>query len=338
MWRSGGVGRNTRRAGRARSRPRSWLAAPAGALLAVGVVIACAIGALVPDTTALAATTTSSSSPAATGSGWMRVGHFAPSEGPVTVTVDGAVLGNSITFRTVTSYVPIPAGTHTIAVRSATGSSTARPLVSGQATVTNGGAITAAIVAASGSASSSGASGALQIQTYTDDLTAPPSGDAKVRIIHTMPGTPAVTAHLKAAPAASTTALSSEPALSFNAVGYGDASPYSVVPAGTYQLTITTVSGTPVVSGQNWPVNAGTVASIVLLQSPSGPTVEVLSDAAGVTTSPSGAMQTGFGGTASHSGGPLVPSVAALTVLLFGAAALRRLRWHRRPVDVTTPI
>jgi hypothetical protein len=56
--------------------------------------------------------------------------------------------------------------------------------------------------------------------------------------------------------------------------------------------------GKTVITGKNWPVAAGTVASIVVLHTVHAATLEVLSDAAGVTASPAGAPQTGFGGAA----------------------------------------
>ena len=96
--------------------------------------------------------------------------------------------------------------------------------------------------------------------------------------------------------------------------------------AGSYQLKVGPPGGGAIVTGQNWPIRAGTVSSVVLVASASGPTVEVLSDAVGTATAPIGGMQTGFGGTAPRAGTPLVPLVAIAALLLFGAALIRRRR------------
>ncbi len=126
-----------------------------------------------------------------------------------------------------------------------------------------------------------------------------------------------------------TPALTSEPTLNLSPVGYGQATPYTAVPAGTYQLKIGPAAGAPIVTGQNWPVSAGTVSSIVVLAASSGPTIEVLSDAVGATSMPTGAMQTGFGGTAPQPLSPLVPISTVVGFCYLAVAAGRRLL--RRP-------
>jgi hypothetical protein len=247
----------------------------------------------------------------------------------VTVTVDGTMLGSNVVFRAVTPYMTIPAGVHTVTVRSATSPSTSPALATGQADVPSGGAVTAAAVAASGSTPSTEAAGAVQLQMFTDDLTAPPAGEAKVRVIHAVPGTPKVTAQLTSGSAPGSASLSANSTLTMSPVGYGQATPYTDVPAGTYQLKIGPTSGTPIVTGQNWPVSAGSVSSIILLAASSGPTIEVLSDAVGAASMPTGAMQTGFGGTAPRPLSPVVPISAAVGLLLLVVAG-RRLLWRRR--------
>lgn len=72
-------------------------------------------------------------------------------------------------------------------------------------------------------------------------------------------------------------------------------------------------------------MQAGTVASIVLVLATTGPTVEVLTDAVGASVAPTtGGMQTGFGGTAPRPPSPLGPIAAAAGTLVIAAAVVRR--------------
>ncbi len=142
----------------------------ARALVTGGFLLACAATVAFPASAVWAATPGTGTAPStASGSGWIRFGHFVPSEGPVTVTVDGAVLGSNIVFRAVTPYLSVPAGTHTVTVRSSASTSSSPALAVGQADVASGGAVTAAAVAAPGSTSSSDAAGDVQLQMFTDD-------------------------------------------------------------------------------------------------------------------------------------------------------------------------
>jgi hypothetical protein len=127
-------------------------------------------------------------------------------------------LGSNLVFRAVTPYHTPPAGIHTVTVRSSTAPSSAAPMVVGQADVPSGGAVTAAAVAASDTAASLKEMGPIKLQMYTDDLSAPASGEAKVRVIHTVPGTAVVGAHLTAATAAASPTLSSTPVLNLGPI------------------------------------------------------------------------------------------------------------------------
>jgi hypothetical protein len=316
-----------------RSRVLSRLRIPVTAVLLSGLLGT--FVAFASDNVAMAASpgASSSTSPAASasaptsGSGWIRFGHFVPSQGPVSVTVGSLVLGTNLVFRSVTPFVSVPAGTYTVTVRSSSATAGAPPLVTGTANIVNGGAVTAAAIASP--TVSSGSPGAVEVKMFSDDLSTPTAGLAEVRVIHAVPGLPVLTAHLTPSSARGSAALTSQPAYSLSPVGYGDASPYVSVPAGTYQLKVGTAGKPSIVNGMNWPVKAGTVASIVLVETTSGPTVEVLSDAVAVASAPIGALQTGYGGTAPKPAGPLLPIALATAVLLLAGAAIRR-RVYRR--------
>jgi hypothetical protein len=102
-------------------------------------------------------------------------------------------------------------------------------------------------------------------------------------------------------------------------VGYKQASPYVPLAAGTYQVEVKAPNGSLVAEGNDWSAVAGTVISIVVVEASSGPTLEILSDAAGTATDPNGAAQTGFGGTAPRSSLShllVLPTAVALLLLL----------------------
>jgi hypothetical protein len=232
------------------------------------------------------------------------------------VEVDGITIGTDVAFRDVTGYVLVSAGVHTVTVSSASAVAGAAPLAVVHATVPSGGAVTVAAFASTGVTSSGSGSvaGGITLQVFSDDLTPPASGYAKVRVIHTIPGAPTVTTQLKA-----TTAGSKTPLIHLAPVGYKQASPYVPIVAGTYQVEVRAPNGALVAVGQNWRAFAGTVISIVVVEASSGPTLEILSDAAGTTTTPNGAMQTGFGGTAPRTSlahEAFVPIAIALLLLL----------------------
>jgi Domain of unknown function (DUF4397) len=256
------------------------------------------------------------------GSGWLRFGHFVASAPPVDVQVDGTTIGTGIGFRDVTGYVPVHSGDNSVAVYATSAGVGSTPVATVTADVPAGGAVTVAAFASTGVTTSGTGSvaGGVTLQVFTDNLSPPPAGDAKIRVIHTIPGAPVVDTDLLASGA-------STPAVQLSPVGYKQASPYSPVAAGIYQVVVKTTTGTTVTEGQDWQAVAGTVVTVVIVEAPSGPSLEILSDAAGTAGTPNGAMQTGFGGTAQRTGlvrSAMLPVAGALIVLLVLAYFLRR--------------
>jgi hypothetical protein len=223
---------------------------------------------------------------AAAPTGSLRVGHFVPGAGAVGINLDGHALIGGLSFQQVTSYVAVPAGKHAleVVVPGTHGGSPQEHTAT--ETVAPGGFLTVLIVA--------DASGALRVSSFSDNLSQPVPGDAKVRIIDSLARLPTLGGNLTmvADPVSS-------PTLVVPATAEGEASPYLNVRAGVYNVEFTNArTGAEVLSGKNWPVSAGTVASLVVLQGPSAPTLEVLKDAVGAANLPAGGMQTGGGGMA----------------------------------------
>lgn len=282
----------------------------------VMVLVACAGLLSCVVLTAVPASAASSSTSA--GNGWIRFAQFVPSVGPVNVKIDGRQIATNLSFRGVTSYVLASAGVDTVAVSSASAAAGASALATERVTVPDGGAVTVAAIASTGvkSTSSGSVAGGVALRAFPDNLAAPAPGYAKMRVIHTIPGAPRVNADL------TSVTLSSDPPLVLGPVGYAQASQYVSVLAGTYQVEIKALNGETVAVGHNWPVHAGTVTSIVIVETAAGPSLEVLSDAASASTDPSGGMQTGFGGTAPQSSlGTAAMFPVALAMLFFIALA-----------------
>jgi Sortase domain/Domain of unknown function (DUF4397) len=256
---------------------------------------------------------------AAASTGYLRVGHFVPGAGTAIINLDGHRLVGALSFQQVTSYVAVPAGEHTLEVVVPAPSGASPQAHSAPETLAPGEFLTVLIVA--------DASGALKVTSFSDNLSQPPSGDAKVRIIDTLATVPALAGKLSMIP---------DPALPHAAVVpatvEGEASPYLDVQAGVYDVEFTNArNGTAVLSGKNWPVSAGTVASLVVLQGPKAPTLEVLKDAVGAASLPAGGMQTGAGGMALRPrgtgfGGVVVELGFGIAVALAIAILIRRTR------------
>lgn len=298
----------------------------AGGLASLAVLVATAVPAA-----AASGPSAMSSHAAASVSGWLRFAHFVSSEPPVDVDVDGSSIGTDIAFRDVTGYVPVHSGANSVVVTSTSGAR----LATTTADVPAGGAVTVAAFASTGVTTSGTGSvaGGVTLQVFDDNLSAPPDGYAKVRVIHTIPGAPVVDTSLT-----STTPGSETPTVELGAVGYKQVSAYVPVFAGTYDVKVETTTKTVVTQGLDWQAVAGRVVTIVIVEATSGPTLEILSDAAGAGTTPNGAMQTGFGGTAPK--GPpvwLVTALAAAMLLLLAAALALRVRMAGRPAAATGP-
>jgi hypothetical protein len=297
-----------------RGAPRIAVRAAGASLLLVAVVASVTLLA----SPAMASMRTQASS----GSGWLRFGHFVASAPGVDVQVDGTTIGTGIGFRDVTGYVPVHSGDNTVAVYGASSGVGSTPVATVTADVPAGGAVTVAAFASTGVTTSGTGSvaGGVTLSVFTDNLSPPPAGDAKIRVIHTIPGAPVVDTNLIAS--GSTT-----PTAQLSPVGYKQASPYLPAAAGIYQVVVKTTSGATVADGQDWQAIAGAVVTIVIVEAPSGPSLEILSDAAGTSTTPNGAMQTGFGGTAQRTSllrTAMLPLSGGVIVLLVMAFFLRR--------------
>jgi hypothetical protein len=146
----------------------------------------------------------------------VRVIHASPDAPAVDVWVDGAPAIQGLAFPEGTDYVELPAGDHQVQVVPA-GGAVEDAVIDATLTLTGGAAYTVAAV---------GLVADITAQVFEDNLAAPADGQAHVRVIHASPDAPAVDI-----------AVTDGPVLIEN-LAFPDASDYTPVPAGSYDLEV----------------------------------------------------------------------------------------------------
>ena len=273
-------------------------------LAAIAALIGAALVALLPALPAAAA-------PADTG--WVRVAHLSPDTKQVDVTLSslsgGTVLYklSSVGYGAVSQYIKLPAGTYAIAMVPAGAPAGSTPVVKASVTVDAGKASTVAAL---------GLNKALETHVYADDLTAPASGKARVRVLNASTNHHSVTVKVGSQTVASD--------LSFAA-----ASPYTDVSAGSQTVTVTSGGATKTTTVS---LPAGSVHTLFVLDTASGGlTVSPILESSAAAVTPNGAIDTGAGGLAGTGETPaLAGGLAALAGV--GAVAAGGVLLRRRTV------
>ncbi|GAA1908234.1 DUF4397 domain-containing protein [Lapillicoccus jejuensis] len=295
-------------------RPRRLLAAAslAVALLALATVPAVAGGrAGAPTAPAVQAP----------GAAWIRAGHFVPGFGagridltPGSGASTGIVMSPDATYGDVTGYQKVAPGPYTVTLRLAGQGTDTAPLLERTFTLTAGSASTVAAI---------GTLSAPRLSVLTDDLTPPPAGDARVRVLAAASRTPTLTVQAQ-----------NGPTLASGAV-LGQVTSYTTVPRGAWPLAL---SGASASASQTVSLAAGTVYTAVVLDTGStSVAVKLVTDAVGSSALPVGGARTGEGGLVDPA--PAAPAVnrAGVALALAGAGAALALAAsaaRRRPVRV----
>jgi hypothetical protein len=184
----------------------------------------------------------------------VRVVHASPDAPNVDVLVDDAQVLSAVPYLGSSSYLEVPSGTRNVKVNAAGTSTT---VINADLPLTAG---TDYTVIAGGLVSS------IEPLVLTDDRTAPPAGNVKVRAVHGAPSAPAVDIYVTAPGAdlqAATPALSNVP--------FGAASDYLTVPAGDYQVRVTPAgSKTVVIDSGLLTLAAGQVRTAIAVDNPGG--------------------------------------------------------------------
>ena len=247
-------------------------------------------------------------SSATTGTGWIRLAHLSPNTPAVDVYLysfgnsNAQIVLHHVAYGTVSPYEAVTAGDYSVAMRASGASATSQPVLSTSVTIKADHAYTVAGM---------GPESGLRLQVLNDDLTTP-SGMSLVRVIQ---------ASLKQQTVKVTCGGKTiVPKASFATV-----SSYQAIPAGTWTMAAIGGSGT---ASQHITLAAGTVHTLVVLDSASGLEMVSLEDAAGAGKPPLGATSTGFGGTAAHGPGSPLPWAALVglgsLLALTGGLSLRR--------------
>jgi hypothetical protein len=159
---------------------------------------------------------------------YLQVAHLAPfAMDPgtaVTVTVDGAAALTDFSYGDSTGYISLTAGVHLIEIFPA---GAVTPAITGSVDLAHNGDYTAI-------ASGDGVNQALGLQVLVDDNTAPAPGFFKLRVGHLAPF---------AAGNATADVRLQDGTPVLTDVNFADVAPYLELPAGTYDLKITTPGG-----------------------------------------------------------------------------------------------
>jgi hypothetical protein len=256
--------------------------------------------------TAAAASASSMSS----GMGWVRCAHLSPNTAPVDIYLYS--FGNPkamdvlrhVPYGDVGMYMKMQAGEYTAAIRKAGAPAGTVPVLSVSFMVHAGRAYTVAVI---------GPARGLRLVALNDRLTTP-HGRSLVRVIQASLKEQQVTVRAGSAALASNLA-------------FGSVTPYGADKPGHWMLHA--AGGSETWSGKVM-LTAGSIHTLVVLDSPSGLKVTNLMDAAGSAMMPEGGVDTGLGGTAPGQAPSPLPWLAGLaTGLLLAAAASIRLYRNR---------
>lgn len=176
----------------------------------------------------------------------VRVVHGSPDAPNVDVLVDDATALTNVAYRGASDFLEVASGTRRIRVR-ATG--TATTVIDANVPLDEDGSYT--VIA-------TGLLAGIQPLVIRDTLTAPATGQAKVRVVHAAPAAALVDVYVTA-PGADITAAT--PVLTD--VPFRGVSNYLSVAAGQYQIRVTTANTTTVAIDATVTLTAGQIRTIV---------------------------------------------------------------------------
>lgn len=249
-----------------------------------------------------------SAAPAAAGAGWIRLAHLSPNTPAVDVYLysfdnpHAMIVLKHVGYGAVSPYEKVAGGSYTVAMRGAGASAQSQPVLSTNVQISAGGAYT---VAGMGPASG------LRLQVLRDRLTTPP-GKSLVRIIQASLHEHTVTV------SAGSRVLAQD-------VAFAHVTSYVVTSPGTW---ITRAKGAGESASQQITLGAGTIHTLVVLDSSKGLKLDDLEDAAGSAVMPQGGAATGFGGTAPVPAPSPLPWLGLMAVGALGT--ITGLFWMRR--------
>ena len=276
-----------------------------------GAGLAMLLGAAALSLGTLAGTAaTASASSMSSGMGWVRCAHLSPNTAPVDIYMysfgDPKAMDvlRHVPYGEVGMYMKMPTGEYSAAIRPAGALASTTPVISASFMVRAGRAYTVAAM---------GPARGLRLQALNDRLTTP-HGKSMVRVIQASLKEHQVTVRTGSATLASNLAFAS-------------VTPYGADKPGRWMVHA--AGGSETWSGKV-KLTAGSIHTLVVLDSASGLKVADLLDAAGSGMMPHGGVATGLGGTAPGPAPSPLPLLAGLAGgLLVAASAAIRLRRSR---------
>ena len=276
-----------------------------------GAGLAMLLGAATLSLGTLAGTAaTASASSMSSGMGWVRCAHLSPNTAPVDIYMysfgDPKAMDvlRHVPYGEVGMYMKMPAGQYSVAIRPAGAPASTTPVISASFMVRAGQAYTVAAM---------GPARGLRLQALNDRLTTP-HGKSMVRVIQASLKEHHVTVRTGSETLASNLAFAS-------------VTPYGADKPGRWMVH---AAGDSATWSGNVKLTAGSIHTLVVLDSSSGLKVADLLDAAGSGMMPHGGVATGLGGTAPGRAPSPLPLLAGLASgLLVAAAAAIRLRRSR---------
>jgi len=245
----------------------------------------------------------------------IRVLHASPDAPAVDIFLDGQKAITNLAFDAITDYVKVPAGAHNVKVFPAPSDGSGTPAIEADVTLSAGTDYTVAAV---------GKLANIEPLVLVDNNSAPSSGQAKLRFVHTSPDAPAVDIFAEGAGVVVPNAA------------FKDASGYLDLPAGTYNLEVR-AAGTETVA-LNLPGitlekgNVYTAFAVGLLQGQPALKAKLVVDATAPTAPPHSGVGSLDGSSGSATWVWLLAIGAGLTglVLAGGVGTLATVRMRRR--------
>ncbi|RFA16838.1 hypothetical protein B7R21_01635 [Subtercola boreus] len=238
------------------------------------------VGASAATTSSAALAPAAGASPAAVTTGWLRLAHLSPDTSAVDIRLS-ALAGGTLTqslsdigYGGVSAYMALTPGTYVVAMVPSGGDFT-QPIIQTSVTVVAGQPLTVAAF---------GKNADLRAAVYRDDLTTPPAGQARVRVVQASTIVPTVSVATSTGRSIATD------------VAQGVATDYASVPGGPWKLDLTAGA---VQSTADVDLAQGSISTLFVLDTASGGlALKPVLDSSSAGDLPVGGVQTGAGGTA----------------------------------------
>jgi hypothetical protein len=248
--------------------------------------------------------------------GYVRLAHLSPDTPDVDVYLSAVTGGTpqrfpGVGYGTVSTYLSVPTGTYAVSMRAAGAPATDPPVLTTNVTVAQGRAYTVAGV---------GKHADLGLKVIADDLSLPPSGKAKVRIVQASVRAPVMTV-----------SIAGGPVIADN-IAFATTTDYLDVSPGHWTIKAQGAGGSPS-NTLTATLTGGNVYSLIVLDAKTGNglTAQLRSDAQRTGKVPTGGVATGAGGSSVQRF--VLPLAAAAVLFLAGATGLA-VRARRRPARV----